>query len=180
MQRGKQPPSRSQISLATIPSSCLPSCGGYGRASSRLRGRRLTGARMAPLAMRHQVAACLGHKSWEARVSAGEAIGLLAEAFPHHSVQDLESHCAAAGRGDDDGAAAGAAAEPQSGGGLMFQEFDLQRILEKGSALLASGGQVQPFPSDPALRGGALSSSAASKRSLESALAVHELPLTPG
>ena len=83
-----------------------------------------------------QVSSCLYHKSWETRVAAGEAIGLLAEAFTHPTAQDLAEHCIACG---------GATAEELaalSGCVATFQEFNLKHVLERGQALLASGGQV--------------------------------------
>lgn len=78
-----------------------------------------------------QVSAHLYHKTWETRVAAGEALGLLADHFAHISVRDLSTCCQPA---NSCGADAGVS--------LTFKSFNLQHVLEKGSALLASGGQV--------------------------------------
>ena len=84
-----------------------------------------------------QVYARLYHKAWETRVAAGEALGLLAEAFPHTTVADLAEQCAACGGGGVAGAAAVTVSNV-----VTFEEFNLKHILERGQALLASGGQV--------------------------------------
>jgi hypothetical protein len=79
-----------------------------------------------------QVTAFLYHKTWETRVAAGEAIGLLADHFVHPSVKDLGEKCHAS--------------PPKSHYiSLTFKNFNLQHVLEKGSALLACGGQVKAF-----------------------------------
>ena len=82
-----------------------------------------------------QVYARLYHKAWETRVAAGEALGLLAEAFPHTTVADLAEQCTVYG------GEAGAASVTVSNV-VTFEEFNLKHILERGQALLASGGQV--------------------------------------
>ena len=78
-----------------------------------------------------QVHGYLYHKNWETRVAAGEAIGHLAEVFVHHSAQDL---LAASG--------STAGSTPSPVGSSALNAFNLQLILEKGTALVASGGQV--------------------------------------
>ena len=65
-------------------------------------------------------------KSWDTRVAAAEALGALADAFPHHSVEDL--------------AAAAGVAPPERD--VAFEGLDLQRVLDRGAPLLCSGGQV--------------------------------------
>jgi len=91
-----------------------------------------------------QVSACLYHKSWEARVAAGEAIGLLADAFPHATAADLEQHCLACGGGSlaAEGDAGAGGAPGATAYAVTFQDFNLRQILDKGQPLLASGGQV--------------------------------------
>jgi hypothetical protein len=67
-------------------------------------------------------------------VAAGETLGLLAAAFPHHSAQELIALCSVQLESDISGSI--------SSGNASFKEFNLKQILERGSALLASGGQV--------------------------------------
>jgi hypothetical protein len=88
------------------------------------------------------VSAYLCHKSWETRVAAGEAIGHLADSFMHHSVQDLADQCVACG---------GASTAISHAVTLSFQAFNLQQVLDKGSALLASGGQVRHHAHAPSM-----------------------------
>lgn len=73
-------------------------------------------------------------KGWDTRIAASETLGLLAEAFPHPSVADLAARCQ----------------ELHGYGGnidlttpMTFSTFNLQLLLDKGTALLASGGQVR-------------------------------------
>ena len=79
-------------------------------------------------------------------MAAGEAIGLLADAFPHTTAADMEQHCLACG-----GGSIGSEGEGGGGGGtstafaVTFQDFNLRQILDKGQPLLASGGQVCVF-----------------------------------
>lgn len=67
---------------------------------------------------------------------------LLAEAFVHPSVQDLAKHCVACGGATQDEIDAVSTSDIFI---LTFKEFNLKHVLEKGQALLASGGQVRPF-----------------------------------
>lgn len=69
-------------------------------------------------------------------MAAGEAIGHLAEAFPHVTVADLEARAGVK-------QPTGAAGSSSNNGGMTFAAFNLQTILQKGTALLASGGQVR-------------------------------------
>ncbi len=82
-------------------------------------------------------------KNWDARVAAGETLGLLADAFPHHTPPDLEAAAASAGPSSSTGNGAGAASTAvplQSTSALAG--FVLQQVLAKGKPLLSSGGQV--------------------------------------
>eukprot|EP00882_Tetradesmus_deserticola_P016495 GHRQ01017624.1.p1 GENE.GHRQ01017624.1~~GHRQ01017624.1.p1 ORF type:complete len:137 (+),score=40.05 GHRQ01017624.1:207-617(+) len=85
-----------------------------------------------------KVHALLYSSSWDTRVAAAGTLGGLADAFPHHSVQQL-----AAALPDSNGSAA---REVQQGPGyqvhVLLPAFDLERVLKKGQPLLASGGQV--------------------------------------
>lgn len=78
------------------------------------------------------MSACLYSKSWDARIAAGEAIAQLAGIFVHNSVQDVARASHRTG-----------APLPDQNVNLSFTSFHLSKILEKGSALLASGGQVR-------------------------------------
>ncbi|GAX73980.1 hypothetical protein CEUSTIGMA_g1430.t1 [Chlamydomonas eustigma] len=95
------------------------------------------------LSIIRKVTSCLYHKTWETRVAAGETIGLLASAFPHHSAQDL-----IALHSEQSGAELSGSI---SSGNASFKEFNLKQILESGSALLASGGQEYDMLDDPNL-----------------------------
>lgn len=82
-----------------------------------------------------QVHAYLYSKRWETRTAAADTLGALADAFPHHTPVDILT------------AAGSAAIEPGIGEpwqvSLLFAGVDLQRMLEQGQPLLASGGQVR-------------------------------------
>lgn len=94
-----------------------------------------------PTALLCQVHGLLYSSNWDTRTAAAATIGLMAEAFPHHSVQEL----AAAGAGSQ---AADAQQQQQlaelqrAGVNITLQNFDLAAVLSKGEPLLASGGQV--------------------------------------
>ena len=103
-----------------------------------------------------QIQALLRHKSWDARVAAGKCLGLIAEHAAHPSPADLACAAAAsstAGSGktlDPRPAPVEAPEAPASvavGGAeddaLTLRGFDLARVLERGTQLLASGGQVR-------------------------------------
>jgi TATA-binding protein-associated factor len=89
-----------------------------------------------------QVHSLLLHKSWETRTAAGEALGLLADAFPHATVTDL-----AAAAGVQQRAAEASQPQQNAGGEALqvsaLEAFHLQTILDRGTALLASGGKVR-------------------------------------
>lgn len=102
-----------------------------------------------------QIQALLRHKSWDARVAAGECLGLIAEQAAHPSPADLASAAAgsAAGSGktliprpaplEAPKAPASVAVARAEDGALTLTGFDLARVLERGTQLLASGGQVR-------------------------------------
>lgn len=73
-------------------------------------------------------------------MAAGEALGLLAEAFAHPSVQELADHCVACGGATEEELSASSSKNTSV---LTFQEFNLTHVLERGQALLASGGQAR-------------------------------------
>jgi hypothetical protein len=77
--------------------------------------------------------------NWDTRTAAAATIGLLAEAFPHHSISQL----AAAGTAQaSDAQQLQQLQELQQGIHITLQSFDLSNVLSKGEPLLASGGQV--------------------------------------
>jgi hypothetical protein len=85
-----------------------------------------------------QVHALLYSSSWDTRVAAAGTLGGLADAFPHHSVHQLaEALPNSSGAGVQ---------QEQDGPGfqvhVLLPTFDLDRVLNKGQPLLASGGQV--------------------------------------
>jgi len=83
-------------------------------------------------------------KGWDTRIAASETLGYLAEAFPHTSIQDLAARCAQL-HGQQ--ASASAAASPT----MTFSTFSLQVLLDKGTALLACGGQEYDVTDEPGL-----------------------------
>ena len=98
------------------------------------------GCRCHRLFLALQVHAYLYNKSWDTRIAAAETLGHLAALFPHHSATDLARACA-----EQHGSSAKPPiSSPQpSGTAGALKAFDVQAILEKGTALLASGGQVR-------------------------------------
>lgn len=99
-------------------------------------------------------------KSWEARVAAGEALGLVADFCQHYSAHEL-SHAfneqqqqAAAGEHHDagpSGAAASSSNVPMVGQSISISlsDFNIQQVLDKGTPLAVSGGQVSAWPALP-------------------------------
>ncbi|KAJ7534695.1 hypothetical protein O6H91_13G105700 [Diphasiastrum complanatum] len=88
----------------------------------------------------------LRSKNWDTRVAAAQAIGAIAENVSHVTVQDLLASAVAELKmlGDSVNLETflleSDEAVPQSGS-LAFSRFDVQRVLEYGAPLLASGGQ---------------------------------------
>ncbi|KAG6551134.1 hypothetical protein Mapa_007369 [Marchantia paleacea] len=89
----------------------------------------------------------LRSKSWDTRVAAAQAIGAIAENVSHPTVKEIiskaEAEFAALGHPLNfsvylDLCALGTS---QSSNSLTFSSFDIQRVLEYGASLLASGGQ---------------------------------------
>lgn len=73
-------------------------------------------------------------------MAAGEAIAYLADIFQHQSAEDLYQHALECGVSKDD--------LPQGDPPpLGFAGFSLQQVLERGTPLGASGGQVRPAAS---------------------------------
>lgn len=131
-------------------------------ASSSAETRKAAAEQIASIAAAHPgqlpavVAAVSGHlrhNEWDARVAAGHCLGLLAEHFTHHTAADLE---AAAAAGAPDGGEPGVKAEEGAAGAggagpadtsshlLSFGSFSVKQVLEQGTPMLASGGEVRP------------------------------------
>jgi hypothetical protein len=89
-----------------------------------------------------QVHSLLYSPSWDTRTAAAATIGLLAEAFPHHSVRHLAAAAASTGEQQADAQQALQLQDLQQGVHITLQTFDLPSVLSKGEPLLASGGQV--------------------------------------
>ena len=75
-------------------------------------------------------------KQWEARVAAGVCFGLVAEHTQHYTAAELR-----AAAGDSSGTRKPEATE-EEGACFGLEGFSLKRVLEQGSALVQSGGQV--------------------------------------
>jgi HEAT repeat protein len=85
-----------------------------------------------------QVHALLYSSSWDTRVAAAGTLGGLADAFPHHSVQELAQSLLNASCSVDEQVQQGPVYQVH----VLLPAFDLDRVLKKGQPLLASGGQV--------------------------------------
>ncbi len=73
-------------------------------------------------------------------MAAGEALAYLADAFEHHTPDGLARHALACGETPE-------ALQAMAGGAgvsLSFTTFNLQQVLDRGTPLGASGGQVDP------------------------------------
>jgi TATA-binding protein-associated factor len=92
-------------------------------------------------------------KNWDTRVAAAHAIGAIAENVKHTSLKDLcasveaEKHASGLSDGSDD-AGSLPRADPAATSDLAFGRFDINRVLEFGSPLLASGGQEYDIAND--------------------------------
>lgn len=86
-------------------------------------------------------------KNWDTRVAAAHAIGAIAENVKHTSLKDLyasvqaEKHASGFSDGSDDAGSALPRTDSAATSDLAFGSFDIGRVLEFGSPLLASGGQ---------------------------------------
>jgi hypothetical protein len=94
-----------------------------------------------------QVQVLLHAKRWETRTAAGECIGLIAEHVQHPTAADLQRAAAGctASPGTQTTTADADAAAPEGDGMLSLDAMDMQRVMEQGTPLLASGGQVLRF-----------------------------------
>lgn len=92
-----------------------------------------------------QIQPLLQHKRWETRTAAGKCIGYIAEHAKHATVAEVQAAVEASQAGgmvspkDESGASS---SEEPAEGMLSLATFDLERVLQVGTPLLASGGQV--------------------------------------
>lgn len=84
-----------------------------------------------------QVHNLLYSANWDTRIAAAATIGLLADAFPHHSVKQLAQSAQGGDAQQQEQLHA-----LQQGIHITLQAFDLAAVLQKGEPLLASSGQV--------------------------------------
>lgn len=89
----------------------------------------------------------LRSKNWDTRVAAARAVGAIAANVKHASLKDLfeciETELVEAGLSDisKDIKSTWSNFHPDNRAGLTFRSFDVARVLDFGSPLLASGGQ---------------------------------------
>ena len=92
-----------------------------------------------------QIQPLLQHKRWETRTAAGKCIGLIAEHAKHTTVAEVQAAAEASQAGgtvspkDEATYSSVESAE----GMLSLATFDLERVLQIGTPLLSSGGQVR-------------------------------------
>ncbi|KAL6618657.1 hypothetical protein ACP70R_033796 [Stipagrostis hirtigluma subsp. patula] len=93
-------------------------------------------------------------KNWDTRVAAAHAIGAIAENVKHTTLKDLfasveaEKHASGLSEGIGDEGSALLRADTSASSDLAFGSFDINRVLEFGSPLLASGGQEYDIAND--------------------------------
>ncbi|KAG6507740.1 hypothetical protein ZIOFF_033091 [Zingiber officinale] len=96
-----------------------------------------------------KVSQYLRSKNWDTRVAAAHAVGAIAENVKHISLKELlkslEVELAEVGFSDAsrDVGVSFSNICPDTTTGLSFKSFDINKVLEFGSPLLASGGQWQ-------------------------------------
>ncbi|XP_006646908.1 TATA-binding protein-associated factor BTAF1 isoform X1 [Oryza brachyantha] len=100
-----------------------------------------------------KVSPYLRSKNWDTRVAAAHAIGAIAENIKHTSVKDLfayaeaEKHASGLSGGIGDVGSVLRRTDTTTSE-LAFGSFDINRVLEYGSPLLASGGQEYDIAND--------------------------------
>ncbi|XP_042389708.1 TATA-binding protein-associated factor BTAF1-like [Zingiber officinale] len=101
-----------------------------------------------------KVSQYLRSKNWDTRVAAAHAVGAIAENVKHISLKELlkslEVELAEVGFSDAsrDVGVSFSNICPDTTTGLSFKSFDINKVLEFGSPLLASGGQEFDVASD--------------------------------
>lgn len=86
-----------------------------------------------------QVHGFLYKSKWETRIAAGDTMGQLAAVFAHHdthSLRKVHNQESLVKMENDEQKAHTATCSPN------FRGFNLQHLIESGTALVASGGQV--------------------------------------
>eukprot|EP00192_Tetraselmis_astigmatica_P001352 CAMPEP_0117692082 /NCGR_PEP_ID=MMETSP0804-20121206/26113_1 /TAXON_ID=1074897 /ORGANISM="Tetraselmis astigmatica, Strain CCMP880" /LENGTH=1797 /DNA_ID=CAMNT_0005505457 /DNA_START=126 /DNA_END=5519 /DNA_ORIENTATION=+ len=96
--------------------------------------------------LQRKLCACLSSATWETRTTAAHTLGLMAEHLQQPSLDDIRE-AAGLPRGQ---AFQGQSGNPTEGeeaaaraaaAGFSFETFNMQQVLERGTPLLASGGQ---------------------------------------
>ncbi|XP_010927294.1 TATA-binding protein-associated factor BTAF1 isoform X2 [Elaeis guineensis] len=101
-----------------------------------------------------KVSQYLRSRNWDTRVAAAHAVGAIAENVKHTSLEELfasvEAEMLVAGFSDVSNGAGMSWSnfQPNDVAGLSFRSFDINKVLEFGSPLLASGGQEYDVASD--------------------------------
>lgn len=101
-----------------------------------------------------KVSQYLRSRNWDTRVAAAQAVGAIAENVKHTSLKELfafvEAEMLKAGFSDvsNDIGMSWSNFQPNDATGLSFRSFDINKVLEFGSPLLASGGQEYDVASD--------------------------------
>ncbi|XP_078169062.1 ROOT GROWTH DEFECTIVE 3 isoform X2 [Carex rostrata] len=101
-----------------------------------------------------KVSQYLRSKSWDTRVAAAQAVGAIAENAKHTTLKELlalvEAEAANLGIFDisNELGPAWSRFDPDLAAGLAFKSFQISKVLEFGSPLLASGGQEYDVAND--------------------------------
>ncbi|XP_008796296.2 TATA-binding protein-associated factor BTAF1 [Phoenix dactylifera] len=101
-----------------------------------------------------KVSQFLRSRNWDTRVAAAHAVGAIAENVKHTSLDELfasvEAEMQEAGFSDVSNGVGMSWSnfQPNDVAGLSFRSFDINKVLEFGSPLLASGGQEYDVASD--------------------------------
>jgi len=82
----------------------------------------------------------LRSSKWDSRTAAGECLSQIAAHCQHHSAADLQAAASAAGASTQDDVDDGD--QKADASLLSFQGFSIDKVLQHGTLLLASGGKV--------------------------------------
>ena len=101
-----------------------------------------------------QVSVFLSSKAWDTRAAAGECLGQIAEHCKHHTPQDLRQAVPNQSASTSSAAHANPAKDALDSL-LSLAGFSIKEVLDKGTPLLASAGQVWPAACTTPAGGGA-------------------------
>ena len=85
-----------------------------------------------------QIRRCLRNKQWDTRIAASTCLGRMAAHFQHHTASSLAQQAESKPLNMQvklEGSEA-------SAGSMTFGNFDISQVLQQGTVLLASAGQV--------------------------------------